>query len=94
MMVSKGITLLAWTVMFNKDIIKWRRQITDLKTWDSYKTFFHLSHRKQRISVTTSGKGGYTVAVQSIYGVPQHPPEEHHESINHIKNIVQGVHTI
>ena len=33
MMVPKGITLLAQTEMFNKEIIEWRRQATEQKTW-------------------------------------------------------------
>ena len=28
---------------------------------------FHKAHREQQIAVKTSGKGGYTVAVQNIY---------------------------
>ena len=33
MIVSKGITLLAQTGIFNDDIREWRRQSSDLKTW-------------------------------------------------------------
>ena len=33
MMMSKGITLLAQTLIFNDDINEWRRQSADLKTW-------------------------------------------------------------
>ena len=41
MMVSKWITLLAQTAMFNKDTKERGRQTTDLKTCANYKTFFH-----------------------------------------------------
>ena len=33
MMMSKGITLLAQTVIFDDYIREWRRQFADLKTW-------------------------------------------------------------
>ena len=33
MMVSKGITLMAQTEIFNKDIRECQRQATDQKTW-------------------------------------------------------------
>ena len=41
MMMSKGITLLAQTRLFNDDIRDWRRQSTDLKTWAKY---IYISH--------------------------------------------------
>ena len=41
MMMSKGITLLAQTGIFNYDIREWRRQSNDLKTWVKYKLFSH-----------------------------------------------------
>ena len=39
MMVSKGITLLAQTSTFNKDIQEWRQQTTDLNALAIFKTF-------------------------------------------------------
>ena len=90
MIVSKGITLLEHTAMFNKDIREWRNQTTYKKTWAHFNIFFHRSHREQRKAVKTAGKGGYNTAVQNIYGVPPPTPEEHHEEINHINTIVQG----
>ena len=58
MMMSKVITLLAQTVIFNDDIREWRRQSADLKTWVKYKLFFHQAHREQKRAVTTARKGG------------------------------------
>ena len=72
MIVYKGITLLAQTATFNKDIREWRQHTTNIKTWDTFKTFFHKSHCEQRREFATAGKGGYTTAVKIIYGVP--PP--------------------
>ena len=73
-MVSKGINLLSQTKMFNEDIIEWRHQTINQKTWAQFKILFRQSHREQRKAVTTAGKGGYTVAVQNIYGVPPPTP--------------------
>ena len=39
MMMSKGITLLAQTRIFNADIREWIRQSANLKTWAKYKSF-------------------------------------------------------
>ena len=55
-MVSKGITLLAQTDIFNEDIIEWRRQTTNLDTWSTFKTVLHQSHREEKREVTTAGK--------------------------------------
>ena len=93
MMVSKGITLLTQMVMFNEDTREWRCQTTDQKTWAHFKIFFHLAHLKQMKAVTTARKGGCTAAVQNIYCVMPPPTEEHHESIDHINSIVQGMQT-
>ena len=92
-MVSNGITLLAQTTVFNKYIQEWKRQTTDQKTWAQYKIFLHRAHREQIIAVTTVGKGGYTAAVQNIYGVPPPPPEEHHKAINDLHTIFQVMQT-
>ena len=43
--------------------------------------------------MTTAGEGGYTAAVQKIYGVPPPPPEEHHEAIDNLNNIDKGMQT-
>ena len=91
MMVSKGITLLAHTEIFNDDIREWQRQATENKTWKKFRIFFHQEYCKKRKAVTTAGKGGYTAVVHNIYGVPPPPPEEHHEAIDHIAKIVQGM---
>ena len=40
MMMSKGITLLSQTGVLKDGIRDWRRQSTDLKTWEKYKFFF------------------------------------------------------
>ena len=90
-MLSKGITLLAHTEIFNDDIREWQRQATDNKTWKKFRIFFHQEYCKKRKAVTTAGKGGYTAVVHNIYGVPPPPPEEHHEAIDHIAKIVQGM---
>ena len=71
-MMSKGINLMAQTGFFNDDIIEWRRQSANLKTWEKYKLFSHQSHPEKTIAVTSTGKGGYTATVQNIYGKP--PP--------------------
>ena len=91
MMVSKCITLLAQMAMFNTDIREWRRQTTYQNTWAHFKIFFHQAHCKQRKTATKAGKGGYTAAVQNIYCVSPPPPEEHHEAIDHINTIFQGM---
>ena len=88
MMVSRGIPLLAQMMVFNDNIREWQSQATDKKTWGKFNILFHRYHCKQRKSVTTAGKGGYTAAVQNIYGVPPPSPEEHHEVIDHINIIV------
>ena len=41
MVELKGITLLAQTVTFNKDIWEWIRQSPKLNTWSIFQMFFH-----------------------------------------------------
>ena len=91
MMISKGITLLSETGIFNDDIIEWRRQSANLKTWEKYKNNFHRAHREEKIAVTNTGKVGYTAAVQNIYGAPSPSPEYHREVIEYIQTIFQGM---
>ena len=43
--------------------------------------------------VSTTGKGGYTAAIQNIYGVPPPPPADHHEAIYNLNTSVQGMQT-
>ena len=93
MMMSKGITLLARTVILNYDIIEWRQQSANLKTWEKYKLFSHRAYREQKRAVTTTGKGGYTAKVQNIYGAPPPSTEENNEAIEDIQTIVQGMQT-
>ena len=81
MMVSKGITLLAYVATNNEDIRDWRLKTTDLATWNISKIFTHQYHSEQNKGVTTSGKGGYTAVVQNIYDVPPPPTEEYHNAI-------------
>ena len=76
-MVSKGITLLSQTDMFNKYIREW----------------IHQSHDQKRRAFTATGKGKYTVAVQNIYGVPPPPTEDHHEAIDNLNAIIKGMQT-
>ena len=45
------------------------------------------------VAVTTAGKWIYTAAVQNIYSVPPFPPEDHHEAIGNLNNIIQGMQT-
>ena len=45
MMMSKGITLLAQTGIFNDDIRESRRKSAYLKTWAKYKLFSHQGHQ-------------------------------------------------
>ena len=91
--MSKGITLLAKTGIFNDDIRDWRRQSADLKTWAKYIYFFLIAHKEQKREVTTTGKGGYTATEQNIYGAPPLSLEEHHETLEVIQKIVQGMWT-
>ena len=93
MMMSKVITLLAQTGIFNVDIREWRQQSADLKMWATYKLYLHQAHQEQKIAVTTAGKGRYTATVQNINGAPPPYPEEHHEVIKYIQKIVQGMQT-
>ena len=87
-MMSKRITLLAQTGIFNNDICEWRQKNTDKKAWEKYKLLFQRSHQEPRIAATAEGKGGYTVTAQKIYGAPPTPPEEHHEAIDYIQTIL------
>ena len=93
MMMSKGITFLAQTGIFNNKICEWIRQTIDQKTWEKDKLFFQQSHREKRRAVTTAEKVGYTATVQNIYDAPPPPPEDHHEAIEYIQTIVQGMQT-
>ena len=43
--------------------------------------------------VTTTVKGGYTASVKNIFGVTPPPPEEHHEAIDNLNTIIQGIRT-
>ena len=72
MMMSKGVTLLEETEIFNNNICEWRRQTTDQKTWAKYNLFLHRVHQEQRRAVTTGGKVDYTVTVKNVFGAP--PP--------------------
>ena len=81
------------TTKFNKVIREWRNQITDLNTWTDYRMFFHQDHHEQKRAVIIAGKGGYTVAVQYIYGVLPYSPEEHHKAIDHLNIIVKEMQT-
>ena len=89
--MSKGITLLAQTGILNDDIREWRRQSADLETCAKYKLFLHQGHREHKREVTAAGKGGYTATVQNIYGAPPPSTEDHHELIEYINTIVQGI---
>ena len=93
MMMSKGITHLEQTGILNDDIREWRRKSADLKTWEKFKLFFHQAHREQKIAVTTARKGEYTTTVKTIYGAPPPSPGKHHEVIEDIQTIVQGMKT-
>ena len=88
-MISKGITLMAQTGIFNDDIREWRRQSADLEMWAKYKLFFRRAHREQKIVVTTAGKWGYTATVQNVYGAPPDSPEDHYGVIEDIKTTMQ-----
>ena len=57
-MMSKGITILEHTGVFNGNIQQWRQQSADLKTWVKYKFFFtkHIASREERYQ--TEEKGG------------------------------------
>ena len=52
---------------------------------------FHRSHHVQRNEVTAARKGGYTIAVQNIHGVMPPPPEEHHNAVDNLNTIFQGM---
>eukprot|EP00978_Attheya_sp_CCMP212_P019848 scaffold56242_cov32-Attheya_sp.AAC.3 len=70
MMMTKGITLLLSTAVFNEDIKQWRRKPETEKTWEVFKIHFQQAHKEWRKAITTDGQGGYNAAVSSIYGVP------------------------
>ena len=74
LIMSKGITLLDQTGIFNDAIREWRQKYADLKTWVKYNVFSHQAHREQKRAVTTARKGGYTVTLQNIYGTPPPSP--------------------
>eukprot|EP00978_Attheya_sp_CCMP212_P030651 scaffold113517_cov39-Attheya_sp.AAC.1 len=69
-MVTKGITLLSNTAVFNEDIKEWRRKPEAEKTWSLFNTHFQRAHKEQRKATTTAGHGGYSATVNSIYGMP------------------------
>ena len=92
-MVPQGIILMSQTARFSEDIRDWQQQSNKLKMWSHLKIFFHRSNQYQRRAVTTAGKGGYTVAVQNIYGVPPPPLEEHHEAIGYLNKKFKGCRT-
>ena len=52
---------------------------------------FQRAYQEQIISVTTTEKGGYDAALQTIYGVPLPHSEDNHEAINDLHIIVQGM---
>ena len=91
MLMSKGITLLTKTDIFNDDIREWRRKPDNLKTWVKYNYFFHQTHQEQKRAVTTSVKCGCNATVKNIYGAPPPSTEEHHEAIEYMKKIMQGM---
>jgi hypothetical protein len=68
MLISKGITLLSNTAVFNDDIKDWNRQDSKDKTWANFKTHFQRAHRERRKAVTTAGQGGYNASVHNVYG--------------------------
>ena len=76
------------TEHFINSISKWKRQSADLKTWAISP---HRANQEHKKAVTTTGKGGYTVTVQNTYGEPPTSPEDHHEAIEDIQTIVQGM---
>ena len=86
MIISKGMTFLAQTGIFNDDIREWRRKSADLKTWEKY-NFFHRVHREQKRALTTALKGGSTATVQNIYSVPPLSLEEPNELIENTQTI-------
>ena len=71
-MVTKGITLLSNTAVFNEDIKQcWRRKPDTEKTWEVFKTHFQWAHKERcKQAITTAGQGGYNVRANSIYGIP------------------------
>eukprot|EP00978_Attheya_sp_CCMP212_P014573 scaffold37188_cov29-Attheya_sp.AAC.7 len=69
-MVTKGITLLSNTAVFNEDIKEWWRKPEAEKTWSLLKTHFQRAHKERRKATTTAGQGGYSATVNSIYGMP------------------------
>ena len=71
MMISKGITLLANTAVFNDDIKEWNRLPTNQKTWNNFKQHFQRAHRELRKQVTTAGQGGYNATINAIFGFDQ-----------------------
>ena len=84
MIVSKGINLPAPISTFKKNSRECLQQSIELKTWAHFNIFSHRSHQEKRIVITTTVKGGYTVMVYNIYGVPPQPPEEPNEAIDSI----------
>eukprot|EP00978_Attheya_sp_CCMP212_P022997 scaffold69585_cov24-Attheya_sp.AAC.1 len=56
MLISKGITLLSNTTVFNDDIKDWNRLDAKEKTWANFKTHFQRAHRERWKAVTTAGQ--------------------------------------
>ena len=75
MVVSKGKTILAQSVVFNSDIREWLIQPADLKTWAEFNVFFYKRWDKRR-NLKTAVKGGHTAAVQNTGRVPLTAPTE------------------
>ena len=92
MMVTKGITLLANTAVFNDDIKQWRRTPDNEKTWEKFKSYFHRAHKERRKAITTAGQGGYNAKANSIYGVPT--TEEHEAQLDLQERAAESLETI
>lgn len=68
MLISKGITLLRQTAVFNGDICRWKALPAAEKTWENFKRFFHRVHKENRKATVTAGEGGYSATVNNIFG--------------------------
>lgn len=67
-LVTKRITLLAHTGIFNDDSRRWRRKPLIKPTWREFKIFFTQMHNKQRHFNGAAVSGGFKSMINNVFG--------------------------
>ena len=91
-LISKGVTLLADTAIFNQNIQDWQRLPVAQKIWQHFQTSFQQAQKELRKTVTTAGQGGYNAAVNNVYGSVIHQafPQEQ-DATDNLGQIIQAI---